>query len=281
VAFLPDGKRLVTTGYDHQARILDAENGREILTLRGHTAEVFTAAVTRDGRTITTGGFDGTARVWPAFPWRPEEYPGAPGQPLQERIWLYKKRYHEELIGEIEAPEPIGHARRIFRADPFVPGAPIPVRLEVRARPGGPPLSINENVPPGWRIAGVSHGGRAIAPRIVFLAREDPHGGAIHQRLGAPRIQWQIPSWTSPVLSLEYTVIPPADADWGPAVFEGAVVCSGGCRWRRIDDTVLTREGARVIQEGLLPHAGYEGVQDAQRKPGLRDSNRGEFSRGC
>src|SRR5262245_33825532 len=45
VAFSPDGKRILFGGQDRTARVWDAEKGREILALRGHTVPVRGVAV--------------------------------------------------------------------------------------------------------------------------------------------------------------------------------------------------------------------------------------------
>jgi WD40 repeat protein len=41
-------------------------SGRELLTLKGHRAWLFTAAFSPDGRRIVTAGGDGTAKIWEA-----------------------------------------------------------------------------------------------------------------------------------------------------------------------------------------------------------------------
>lgn len=65
-AFSPDGKRVVTAGYDNTARIWDAGTGKVLLILRGHTHEVNSAAFSPDGRLIVTASGDATARLWDA-----------------------------------------------------------------------------------------------------------------------------------------------------------------------------------------------------------------------
>jgi WD40 repeat protein/tRNA A-37 threonylcarbamoyl transferase component Bud32 len=65
-AWSPDGKWIVTGGFDHTAKVWDAGTGRELLTLNGHTSSVRSAAWSPDGKWIVTGGFDHTAKVWDA-----------------------------------------------------------------------------------------------------------------------------------------------------------------------------------------------------------------------
>jgi hypothetical protein len=66
VAFSPDGKRIVSRGGDNTARVWDAANGQEMLTLKGHPGGVQSVAFSRDGKRIVSGGNDGTLSVWDA-----------------------------------------------------------------------------------------------------------------------------------------------------------------------------------------------------------------------
>ncbi|MCI0537116.1 MAG: hypothetical protein L0Z50_18015 [Verrucomicrobiales bacterium] len=60
-----DGRRIVTSRYDHAARIWDAETGTLIATLP-HLNFVSDAAISLDGRLVATGSRDRTAQVWDA-----------------------------------------------------------------------------------------------------------------------------------------------------------------------------------------------------------------------
>ena len=64
--FSPDGRFVVTTGFDNVAKIWSADAGKPRTTLRGHNSTVVDAEYSRDGRLVVTASDDGTARVWDA-----------------------------------------------------------------------------------------------------------------------------------------------------------------------------------------------------------------------
>ena len=61
----PDGRLVITTSRDNDARVWDAETGRLVHVLRGHFGPLETAAFSPDGRWIVTGG-PTTAGLWDA-----------------------------------------------------------------------------------------------------------------------------------------------------------------------------------------------------------------------
>jgi WD40 repeat protein/tRNA A-37 threonylcarbamoyl transferase component Bud32 len=66
IVFRPDGRRLLTASANRTARIWDAENGKELRVLRGHTGCVNSAAYSPDGKLVVTVSSDRTARLWDA-----------------------------------------------------------------------------------------------------------------------------------------------------------------------------------------------------------------------
>jgi WD40 repeat protein len=75
VAISPDGKRIVSAsgGLDAQGKpfpgelkVCDAATGQELLILRGGTAQVWSVAISPDGKRIVSGSGDGTVKVWDA-----------------------------------------------------------------------------------------------------------------------------------------------------------------------------------------------------------------------
>src|SRR5262249_37631910 len=64
LAFLPDGKRIVTSGKDGTVRLWDVETGKEIRQFTGHEGPVRCLALSPDGKRLLTGGQDKTLRLW-------------------------------------------------------------------------------------------------------------------------------------------------------------------------------------------------------------------------
>jgi len=66
-AFSPDGRRVVSSGRDHVARVWSTTTWREVMDpLLGHNGQVLAVAFDRAGQRIATGSTDQTARVWRA-----------------------------------------------------------------------------------------------------------------------------------------------------------------------------------------------------------------------
>jgi WD40 repeat protein len=63
-AFSPDGKRIVTTGYDGTARIWDAATGRSMIEPLRHGALVTAAEFSPDQRWLATVAGGNSVRVW-------------------------------------------------------------------------------------------------------------------------------------------------------------------------------------------------------------------------
>jgi WD40 repeat protein len=67
VAFSPDGKRIVSGGWDKTVRVWDADTGKPVgQPLTGHTGRVFSVAFSPDGKRIVSGSDDKTLRLWNA-----------------------------------------------------------------------------------------------------------------------------------------------------------------------------------------------------------------------
>ena len=76
VAISPDGKWLVTGGWDKTPRLWDlsaAEPEKTARVLAGHTEAVVTVAISADGKWLVTGSADRTARLWDLSAAEPEQ----------------------------------------------------------------------------------------------------------------------------------------------------------------------------------------------------------------
>ena len=64
LAFSPDGGRIVSASQDNTARLWNANTGKLLGVLRGHTDRVWFAAFAPDNRTVVTTSADRSARLW-------------------------------------------------------------------------------------------------------------------------------------------------------------------------------------------------------------------------
>lgn len=63
VRFSPDGKIIATASFDNTAKLWSSD-GKELVTLQGHTEPVVDVSFSPDGQTIATASQDGTAKLW-------------------------------------------------------------------------------------------------------------------------------------------------------------------------------------------------------------------------
>ena len=77
--FRPDGKAVLTVGWDGVARLTDTVTGEPLGHPSSHAGSILGAAFSPDGRLFLTGSEDGTARLWDAEDGRPV------GPPLEHR----------------------------------------------------------------------------------------------------------------------------------------------------------------------------------------------------
>ena len=61
-----DGNRIASGSFDNTIRVWDAENGKFLLELKGHTRGVTHVSFSPDGTQIASGSGDSTIRVWDA-----------------------------------------------------------------------------------------------------------------------------------------------------------------------------------------------------------------------
>ncbi len=71
LAFFPDGRRLVSGGFQRDVGIWNLETGAVKVLPRLHTDEVNAVAVSPDGKLISTGGSDKRIVLWESASGRP------------------------------------------------------------------------------------------------------------------------------------------------------------------------------------------------------------------
>jgi len=63
-AVSPIVRRIAAGSLDHTSKLWEAVNGRELLTLNGHTGQVWSVFFSSDGRRLVSGSADHMAKVW-------------------------------------------------------------------------------------------------------------------------------------------------------------------------------------------------------------------------
>jgi len=64
ISVFPDGCRMVTGSSDKMLRLWDLRNGAVLKTLEGHRSMVQAVAISRDGKSIASGGMHGEVIIW-------------------------------------------------------------------------------------------------------------------------------------------------------------------------------------------------------------------------
>lgn len=64
IAASPDGRTIATASGDGAVRLFDADTGRQIAALTGHTKGTTAVAFSPDGKAVASGSLDETVKVW-------------------------------------------------------------------------------------------------------------------------------------------------------------------------------------------------------------------------
>jgi WD40 repeat protein len=87
IAFSPDGRTLVSGGYDRAVRLWDTWTGKQLGCLEGHTGGVTSVAFSPDGRTVASGSYDTTILLWDVSTFLPRSTAADPSPQQLEALW--------------------------------------------------------------------------------------------------------------------------------------------------------------------------------------------------
>src|SRR5262249_35357012 len=95
--------RIATASNDQSVKIWDAESGRELLTLRGHSHVVLCVTFSPDDHLLASGSIDTTARVWDATPFPADELREQEVRRLIPPIheWHFKDELKQQLRDDL------------------------------------------------------------------------------------------------------------------------------------------------------------------------------------
>jgi WD40 repeat protein len=95
VVFTPDGRHVISAGWDQAVRMWNLAQGQEVACLRGHMDSSCGVSVAPDGRHVVTGCGDGLVRVWHLPSSRSGGEETAEHSPQSEAPRLVQVRRHE------------------------------------------------------------------------------------------------------------------------------------------------------------------------------------------
>lgn len=65
LAYSPDGTKIAAAGHDNDVKVIDAASMHVVTTLKGHGRTVRSVCFLPGGRSVVSGSFDMTVRIWP------------------------------------------------------------------------------------------------------------------------------------------------------------------------------------------------------------------------
>ncbi|HEV3199579.1 MAG TPA: WD40 repeat domain-containing protein [Bryobacteraceae bacterium] len=65
LAYSPDGTKIAAAGHDNDVKLIDAAGRLVVTTLKGHGRTVRSVCFLPGGRSVVSGSFDMTVRIWP------------------------------------------------------------------------------------------------------------------------------------------------------------------------------------------------------------------------
>jgi WD40 repeat protein len=65
LAFSPDGSKIAVAGHDGEVKVIDATSMQVVTSMKGHGRTVRAVCFLPDGRSVVSGSFDMTVKIWP------------------------------------------------------------------------------------------------------------------------------------------------------------------------------------------------------------------------
>jgi hypothetical protein len=183
-AFSPDNSRLLTCGFDYNARLWDARTGQPLSDLLRHRERVPWGAFSPDGHSVVTASRDKTARVWDAANGKPLTPPLQHTATVIGAFWSADaKRLHTVTeddhlqVWDLANGEPLTPPRRIQEPT----GPSVPPRLSA-------PVGENGALPLDDRpVADL-----VLLSQMLALGRIDPGGSVVPLQLRDLTSAWHL-----------------------------------------------------------------------------------------
>lgn len=113
LAFTKDGTRLFSGSSDKTLKLwhLSDDDTRELISFEGkHAVGLTQIAFDPASQLLASGDADGVVWIWPAFPWRSNEYAGSSSELWMDTVECYKRSFWAKRLPGAEWPSKTGNS---------------------------------------------------------------------------------------------------------------------------------------------------------------------------